>query len=339
MKIFLQNNWKLVLLLNLVLGISLWFGFFTDVSLRGTIPDLLFPPIVALFAFITTGTLPREKKRFLRMAYWPSLLGGFLHVFLVLILIIPPFTLGFLFAAGEISSEVKIQQIESPNKINIVDVYFRPVGAYASGSGRISIRLVNKYLPFVERDIYAGKTSTASEETTIYVKWLDNNTLYLQENGETIKIGKIESETPMIAIVPMMVIGFIDQQIKESQLSRPLRTVPIYPVNVGNGSTSVYGLGEEAFAHRVFFLHQTDLGMVYKWYLAELSTAPWKILEIVESTILRNRTEYCMKTQKSDGETATLFYWTIDDSQGTSDARIIRVTVSTPYSHNIPCSP
>src|SRR5690349_43082 len=145
MKTYVQSHWKAVLSINLILGIALWFGFFTDISLRGTILDILFPPSVAILALLTMRTLPAETKKIGKVAYMPSLIGGGLYTIMGVVLLLPPFTLAFLFGASEIADELKIQRLPSPNNANFADVYFRPVGPYTSGSGKIYIRIVSKY--------------------------------------------------------------------------------------------------------------------------------------------------------------------------------------------------
>src|ERR671925_786499 len=100
MKAFLQSHWKLALGINLLLGVALWLGFFTDISLRGTIPDILFPPFVIIFALITVGAIPPEKRKFGRLALIPSCSGGCLYLLMGFIMLIPPLTLAFLFGAS-----------------------------------------------------------------------------------------------------------------------------------------------------------------------------------------------------------------------------------------------
>jgi hypothetical protein len=161
-------------------------------------------------------------------------------------------------------NEVRIQKIESPNQINIAEVYFRPVGAYTGGSGKIYIRVTNKYVPFFERDVYSGKTYTANEDTTNYISWIDNNTLYVAENDEKISIGEIKPETPTIAVAPLMIAGLIQNQIEESQLTAPLQDIPIYPAVRNHESTSYWDIKKTS--ERIYFLSKGDLEEVYDWH-------------------------------------------------------------------------
>lgn len=320
MKAFLQSHWKLVPGINLLLGVALWFGSFTDISLRGTIPDILFPPFVAVLALISLGIIPTEKKKFGMLANIPSVGGGCLYMLMAFIMLAPPFTLAFLFDASEIAGEVRIQQIASPNNINFAEVYFRPVGAYTGGNGRIYIRVVNKYIPVIERDIYAGKTHTADEKTTNYVQWLDKNTLYIAETGERMSIGNIKSELPSIAFVPIMVAGFIQGQVKESQLTAPLRDIPIYPAMIEHESTSYWDVLKTG--ERIYLLPESHIKQVYDWYLSNLSEAPWEIIDSqttpypYSDPIYEGHDAYCITAQKHDGNQITIYYFEISEDYG-----------------------
>ena len=350
MKALLQSHWNLVLAVNLLLGIAFWFGFLSDLSLRGTLSDILFPPFILTFAIITLGTLPTEKRKLGRLAYIPSCSGGCLSLLMGLIMLIPPFTLAFLFGVSEIKGEVRIQQIASPNNIDFAEVYFRPVGAYTGGSGRIYVRVVNRYMPFIERDIYAGKTHTADEKTTNYVRWLDNNTLYVSETDKKISIGSVQPELPSLAVVPLMIVGFIQGQIRESQLTAPLRDVPIYPARTENESTSYWDI--EKTSERIYFLPQAQIKEVYDWYLSNLSKLPW---EMTDTQIALNSDPayqgynayvYCITALKHDSNQSTVYYFEIAELHRLlePDYRLIdpdlwdvRVIVATPNPDSIYC--
>lgn len=350
MKAFLQSHWKLVLAVNVVLGGSFWLGFLSDLSLRGTLSDILFPPFIMIFAIITLGALPIEKRKFGGLAYIPSCGGGCLYLFMGFIMLIPPFTLAFLFGASEIADEVRIQQIAAPNNIDFAEVYFRPVGAYTGGSGRIHVRVVNKYIPFVERDIYTGKTYTADEKTTNYVQWLDDNTLYVSETDNQISIGSIKPELPSLAVVPLMIVGFIQGQIRESQLTAPLRNIPIYPARPENESTSYWDV--EKTSERIYFLPQAQIKEVYDWHLSNLSKQPWEMIDT--QTVLNsdpayqgyNTYVYCITALKHDGNQTTVYYFEIAKLHALlePDYRLIdpdlwdvRVIVATPNPDSIYC--
>ena len=191
-----DKRWKTVAAINGVLGGMLWFGYLTDYSWSSTLLDLLFPSLVGLVSFISVSVLDARRESIDRsegvvgcLPYIPSLIGGcVLPILLVIVLIIPPFTLGFLFRIGEMSSEVLIQREVSPDNQRIAEVYFRPVGAYGSGNGRIFVRVKLRWFPIVERDVYRLSGSDADEHTSDYLRWIDNRTLFISETNQTLKV-------------------------------------------------------------------------------------------------------------------------------------------------------
>lgn len=129
---------KAVILINLLVGLFLWFLFSTDYSLIGNLPDMLFPPLsafVALASIAFVKTYIKECGFLITLVHLPSLIGGGLYILIALVLLVPPFTLGAIFTASEIANEIEIQRALSPDGSRTAYVYFRGVGAYSGGSG------------------------------------------------------------------------------------------------------------------------------------------------------------------------------------------------------------
>ena len=61
---FNQHGWQGLGMLNLVLGLFLCLYAFTDISLAGTIADLLFPPIVLALSILSYRILPDLRDYF-----------------------------------------------------------------------------------------------------------------------------------------------------------------------------------------------------------------------------------------------------------------------------------
>jgi len=137
----------------------------------------------------------------------PSIIGGIPYLILIILAIVPPFLLATLFWLDEQSNATLIQKAESPNGAKTVEVYFRPVGAYSGGNGRIEVHLKYTWLPFVKRDIYFVRVTHADENTHDYLSWVDNETLDIPEKNTKVKINWIEWEIPSIISLP---IGVVD---------------------------------------------------------------------------------------------------------------------------------
>jgi hypothetical protein len=125
---------------------------------------------------------------------------------MAVLLVMPPFTLGALFTIDEISHEKLIQQATSPDGSRVAQVYFRGVGAYASGNGRIYVRVKHRLLPFVERDVYHLHGSHADENTVEYLSWRDSDTLYISETDEALRVGVIAFRVPPVFATPVRLV-------------------------------------------------------------------------------------------------------------------------------------
>ena len=212
------RSWNAVIL---ALGVLLWFLSFTNYSLLGSWTDLIFPVAVGLAAFISLAVaLPRTVGRgrvLTAAAHLPALLGGGLFVLSTLLMFVPPFTLGGLFAFDELAGEKQIQQIESPDRRLTADVYFRGVGAYSGGNGRVDVRIRDRFVPFLERDVYYLGRSLASETSSDYVSWLDNRTLKISETGETVDVRGVKTGAPAIVVIPAVLIRMLIEAAQEGQ--------------------------------------------------------------------------------------------------------------------------
>ncbi len=210
-----RRSWVLVLLSTGVLGAILWAGYSTDYSLAGTMPDLLFAPAVGIVGLISSSWLRsrarrRSEKALSALACSPSIIGGCLPTAIMLIVLVTPFVIGLLFAASEVFGETQMQQAVSPDQARVSVVYFRAVGAYAGGHGRIYVRVRPRWLPIVERDVYYISASYASQATGDYVRWVDEDTLFITETGEEIDVDGIGLRVPKIIAVPYcLILGLI----------------------------------------------------------------------------------------------------------------------------------
>ncbi len=94
---FNQHGWQGLGMLNLVLGLFLCLYAFTDISLAGTIADLLFPPIVlalSILSYRISATIsPRRNRRFIRWSCSVGLVVGGSYTLAGAFLFVPPFTL------------------------------------------------------------------------------------------------------------------------------------------------------------------------------------------------------------------------------------------------------
>jgi hypothetical protein len=101
-------------------------------------------------------------------------------------MIIPPFTLAFFFTADEVIHEQHIQSEVSPDGTEVAEVYFRGVGAYSGGMGRMYVYVHPVWFPLVQSKEYANIRSDYGEGTSNYVHWRGNNTLVVADGDQAI---------------------------------------------------------------------------------------------------------------------------------------------------------
>lgn len=198
-----SHKWKVVLAINLLLGLLLFFGLFTDYSWAGALPDMLYPPIVALVAIFSLRLLKRAaptraKGIAGRLLCLPSIFTGCIYPAILgcVIVTIPYILVIIISTAGEAINETRLQRTISPDGFQVAEVYFRGSGAYPDAEGQIIVRVKPRWLPVIERDVYTLYRSSADNDTWEHVSWVDNHTLFFVDTNELIKINRIKLSTP-----------------------------------------------------------------------------------------------------------------------------------------------
>jgi hypothetical protein len=332
--------------LALAAGIVLWFFFLTDYTFAGTLVDFLFPPVslcAGLIGFLAARRFPGQPaKRLARLASLPALLGGLLYLALgALLAAFSP--MGVMFAVSEIMGEQVLQAAPSPDGTRVAEVYFRGVGPYSGGNGRVIVRVKHPLLPFVERDVfYLSDSYEAGRNTTEYLQWLDNDTICIPETGEIVKLGLVKAKVPEIAMVPVRIFQYMSlmeaKRAKEKVLTAPLQDLPLYPGPVtadNSGADTTTGNG-----YRAFSVAASGSDEAASWYKQELSRPPWKIVSSGRSLReahygaelkLAHRVYNCLETERDAGNGhLTKYHWQIFSDEMMSDVRVIVETPNRP---------
>ncbi len=323
-------------MLNLFLGLMLWFFFSTDYSFFGIIIDLLFPPATAIFALISYRYIRRNCKlkrpRLVRLPFLPSIIGGGYYVLVGVLMFIPPFTLAALFTISEIGSETEIQRAISPDTSRTAHVLFRATGSYTGGLGRTYVRVRHKYLPLLERDIYHVSRSNASGDTANYIEWRDNDTIYIPETAQEISVGRINTEVPPILVIPVslfqMIRSTVVDLLESQQQAAAVKDVPIYPGNITNNLHEYRDFQDTAY--RSFHIQEEDADSVAKWYEQELSEPPWTLIDVNSYLESEKNVEYygaCIHAMREFEGQQQDFWWEI---MGRERSDIARVNIGSP---------
>lgn len=327
---------KALVAINVIVGSFLWFLFSTDYSLTGTIPDILYPPIAGIIAVLSLAiikTSNRWQRLLITVVHLPSIIGGGLYILIVLVMLIPPFTLATIFTVSEIADETQIQRATSPDGTRAAYVYFRGVGAYSGGNGRMFVRVRHQMLPFLERDIFYLSRSYASEDSTNYLEWQDNNTIYIPEIKREISVGVIRAEIPQVIALPYGIIRFLsamaEQAVVNQQKTVPVRDIPIYAGNIFSDQSQYLEVDHTVF--RSFNIEQEDIEKVEKWYEDALAKPPWKLVKVnryteTEAGLVHVR--YCIQATRDIDNEQRIYYW---EFMGSNDlSRGVHVNVGTP---------
>ena len=211
-----KNAWKINAGINLAIGLFYWFLASTNISLVGSIIELLLPFVIMVIALISKRwAAPADKKqeKILKLSRFPSIIAGVVNGVMIFILFVPPFTLGGVFMAGELFSEKIVQKTESPNGNKIGRVYYRGIGAYDGGLGRVQISVGYKWMPLFEKDVYYNGRSNLSEDEPQFFRWKDNKSIITKEHGE-VRLGGIEFRIPQELALPIVIFVYIVKEIK-----------------------------------------------------------------------------------------------------------------------------
>lgn len=179
-----------IIIFNLVMGVWALIRFTTPISWVGTWSDIVVDALCGLVVW-RLFSLPAEReraRRLIRISGIPAILLFGFPLLLNILFFIPPFTLGALFHWSEVNAEEILQSTDSPNQNWTAQVAFRPVGAYASGSGRTFVKLIPRWLPFLEWELYYNGRSYADIGDTDYAQWIDESRLYIPEAEQVFRI-------------------------------------------------------------------------------------------------------------------------------------------------------
>src|SRR3954471_20177987 len=207
-----RQPWPLLVLLNLVLGSLVWAFHLSDYGLAGALADWWCPLCVGLVGLLTLqyaarlrGPLPRAL---VRSGAVVTLSGGGFYVLafpiaLAGIVLLPWAFYRLANGLEEMAAETLVQDVASPSGTWRALVYFQPVGDNAGYNGHVSLRAAHPGLPWLERRIYYVPVSrVATAAPAPYVRWVDDDTLYVAETNELVTVGPQRSRRPAFVAVP-----------------------------------------------------------------------------------------------------------------------------------------
>ncbi len=346
------QNRKTIFWINIALSLLILVISLTNLSFPGTWPNFVLPPLIGLtsLTLLSRFLLPsasKMRKRLATLSSIPAIVCGCLPPLLMLCLIIPPFTLGFFFAIDETLHEQHIQSAVSPNGTKVAEVYFRGVGAYSGGNGRITVRVRSRFFPFVEWEVFYRGQSIADEGTDDYVSWQDNKTLLISEGSQIVNANQLTFRPDPVFIIPIFLyqsLQEISEQSKENfEKTASVRSVPVYD----SPEDDNYDFHEHDNNQNRHYNVNASPFSVQAWYQTELSKSPWNLEWVkshqdhdtyqsdnFESQVIEGYCLYATK-QSSDGQIESFFIEVFGDLSKPNDSHI---NIGTPNPITDTCS-
>jgi hypothetical protein len=182
-----------MVMVNSVVGAWVTLRLTTPYSLIGTWSDMITDAACGVIALgiVKIGirwAQGERMRRLMRVSAVPGIVLGVLPLLIDLLLFVPPFTLGTMFYWSEVRAEQVIQTTPAPDGDWTAQVSFRPVGPYTGGSGRTFVKVIPRWLPFLEWELYYNRRSYADVDTMDYAQWLDSERLYIPEARQVLHL-------------------------------------------------------------------------------------------------------------------------------------------------------
>jgi hypothetical protein len=175
-------------LVNLLCFQLVFLSTFTDISLAGTIPDLLLPIFLGVAAIVSIGRVRFVRDRLVRclaiLACLPGLAISTILPGFLLLIILGGGMLGVFMALPLILFESQLQSLESPSGRFIASVDMRFALSIDAERGLAQVRVRPRNFPLIEREVAAFPSFQYDSDE--FVSWLPDDTLFVHETGEVI---------------------------------------------------------------------------------------------------------------------------------------------------------
>jgi len=195
-----HTTWRTISAVNLALGILLWIGYLTDLSLAGTIADWVFPLLVGVLAYYTFFAAPyyapADMRASVRRSCIPSLAGGAAFVLAAVLMLVPPFTFDTLELFAGASIEHHIESAVSPGGTYTAEIALRGMGALPGQQGELIVRVKPRLFPVIERDLAVYRVKFTDERVPAYLSWKDARRLEFAALEQTWDAGQVLPALP-----------------------------------------------------------------------------------------------------------------------------------------------
>lgn len=190
-----HTTWRTISAVNLALGILLWIGYLTDLSLAGTMADWMFPLLAGVLAYYTLFAAPyyapADMRSAVRRACIPSLAGGIAFVLAAVLMLVPPFTFDTLEYFAGTAIEHRIESVVSPGGGYTAETILRGMGALPGQQGELTVRVKPRLFPLIERDLAVYRVRFTDERVPAYLSWKDDRRIEFAAVGQVWDTGQV----------------------------------------------------------------------------------------------------------------------------------------------------
>jgi len=191
--------------LNIFLLIVLCFLSFTNYSLRGFWPDQVFPIFVGGFGIFSIYKFRRWKssKEVKRpyLVILPSMIAGILAL-------IPFFCpLTWFFYSSYTDAELISTQVSTSGRYT-AESYFKEVG-FVDADDLLQIKIIDKYLPIIERDVYDDFYNNCLYESDACIRWIDNQHFEVLDTNEIVNHKQLKFTLPFSIAALVILFSFV----------------------------------------------------------------------------------------------------------------------------------
>lgn len=200
----LSHNSKFILSINILLGLSLWFGTFTDFEYRIPLMNVLFPFLVLGIGLRTITKLNTPRNILRNLLCLPSIVGGVPYTFFAILVIVNPFAWSW---ANRITNVELVNSYKSTDGKKTAEGYIFPGSNYEMKTYNIEVKLPYKFFPLVVRHVFGDDHDIIfriDEIENYKLNWINNDELSITYEGKTVSnrdktvlVNKLNFVTPM----------------------------------------------------------------------------------------------------------------------------------------------
>lgn len=182
-------KWKIILAVNLILGLFLCFILLTTNSFVYEVANFFYGTATACIALVSLLVIYIKKKC---SRWWMEVICA--------LICLPSLLLGGIctailpFALIDPSVDTVVQRLRSPDgkHLAVVNHHYNPSNACTHPSGNTALYVRNRFLPCFQRYAYNFEDDSLAPPKREFVRWKDNETLLVLDDEAILEPGQYD---------------------------------------------------------------------------------------------------------------------------------------------------